>query len=144
VYSVAGVDVTNTRVGYSSQGPGRLSTRKPDISAYTHFRGSDVYPNRVDGGTSAACPVAAGVVAAIRSRYPVGRISPFQLRALISKTAIDLGGLGFDYDHGWGVINAAKVVSALIAALGAVAGQADSPVERVRKPRANGRLARKK
>ena len=40
VLSVAGVDTRKRRVGYSSQGPGRLDADKPDLSAYTHFRGS--------------------------------------------------------------------------------------------------------
>src|SRR5262245_18120957 len=48
VLCVAGVDTTKTRVGYSTIGPGRLTRNKPDISGYTHFRGSGVYP--ADGG----------------------------------------------------------------------------------------------
>ena len=36
---VAGVDVNNNRVGYSTTGPGRLTQSKPDLSGYTHFRG---------------------------------------------------------------------------------------------------------
>lgn len=103
VLSIAGVDVKKKRVGYSSQGPGRLSYDKPDLSAYTHFRGSGVYP--ADGGTSAACPVAAGVVAAVRTKYPAAKLAPSQLRALIFKTAEDLSGKGFDHDTGWGVID---------------------------------------
>jgi len=68
VTSVAGVDTTKARVGYSAIGPGRLENRKPDISGYTHFSGSGVYS--ADGGTSAACPVVSGVVAAVRTRRP--------------------------------------------------------------------------
>jgi subtilisin family serine protease len=111
VLSVAGIDVRKQRVGYSSQGPGRLSARKPDISAYTHFAGSGVY--KADGGTSAACPVAAGVVAAIRAKYSASVVSPAQLRSLLYKTAEDLGGMGFDYDHGWGALDAKALTAAL-------------------------------
>jgi subtilisin family serine protease len=111
VLSVAGVDVKKGRVGYSSQGPGRLAARKPDISAYTHFVGSGVYPE--DGGTSAACPVAAGVVAAIRSKHRATRLSPLQLRALIYKTAEDRGKNGYDYDYGFGIINPTDLLKAL-------------------------------
>jgi subtilisin family serine protease len=114
VLSVAGVDTRKRRVGYSSQGPGRLDPDKPDLSAYTHFRGSGVFP--ADGGTSAACPVAAGVVAAVREKFPASVLSPAELRALLFKTAQDLGGTGFDHDFGWGVIDA----TALVAALGGV------------------------
>ena len=103
VLSIAGVDVNKSRVGYSSQGPGRLNAEKPDIASYTHFAGSGVYP--ADGGTSAACPVAAGVVAAIRSKYPTSKLSPLQLRSLLFKSAEDKSGTGFDYDYGWGIID---------------------------------------
>ncbi|HYJ71836.1 MAG TPA: S8 family serine peptidase, partial [Actinomycetota bacterium] len=111
VLSVAGVDTRKRRVGYSSQGPGRLNPDKPDLSAYTHFRGSGVYP--ADGGTSAACPVAAGVVAAVREKYPSSVLSPAELRALLFKTAEDLGGTGFDHDFGWGVIDGTALAATL-------------------------------
>jgi hypothetical protein len=111
VISVAGIDVQNQRVGYSSQGPGRLSAAKPDLSAYTHFQGSLVYPE--DGGTSAACPVAAGVIAAIRTTHSGGQLSPLQLRSLLYKTAKPLGNLGFNYDYGWGAIDPKSLLAAL-------------------------------
>jgi subtilisin family serine protease len=111
VLSIAGIDVHKKRVGYSSQGPGRLSARKPDLSAYTHFKGSGVYA--ADGGTSAACPVAAGVVAAIRTKYPTSKLSPARLRTLLFKTAEDLGSAGFDEDHGWGAIDPAALIARL-------------------------------
>jgi subtilase family serine protease len=88
-----------------------LSGRKPDLAAYTHFKGSMVYPE--DGGTSAACPVTAGVVAAIRTRFRAAQLSPFKLRSLLRKTAEDLGNLGFDYDYGWGAINPSALIKAL-------------------------------
>lgn len=114
VLSVAGIDVSNERVGYSSQGPGRLSADKPDICAYTHFKGSEAFgPGTPDSGTSGACPVAAGVVAAIRSKHTQRALPPAQLRALIAKTAVDLGGQGFDHDHGWGAISPPGLVAAL-------------------------------
>lgn len=110
---VAGIDAHNARVGYSSQGLGRLSADKPDISCYTHFRGSEVFSSQPDSGTSAACPVAAGVVAAIRMRVPPTTVTPAQLRALIQRTATDLSTVGFDHDYGWGAL----APSALLAAL---------------------------
>src|SRR5207249_3761764 len=99
VLSVAGVDVRKRRLGYSSQGPGRLSAHKPDVASFTHFSGSGVYP--ADGGTSAACPVLAGVVAAVRTKYSATRLSPAALRSLSCKTADDLGRAGYDSDRGW-------------------------------------------
>lgn len=107
VTCVAGVDTTKKRVGYSAIGPGRLTANKPDISGYTHFRGSGVYA--ADGGTSAACPVVTGVVAAIRSRKPYNpgdsSTSPSAIRSLITTTAQDLGTTGYDFEHGFGVVD---------------------------------------
>ncbi len=111
VLSVAGVSVNDVRLGYSTQGPGRLDENKPDISAYTHFDGSGVY--RADGGTSAACPVAAGIVAAIRSAYPASELTPAQLRNLLRRSANDLGLQGFDFDHGYGVVDVEALLNSL-------------------------------
>jgi subtilisin family serine protease len=111
VISVAGVDINKARVGYSSQGPGRLDRNKPNIAAYTHFQGSGVYP--ADSGTSAACPVAAGVVAAVRSKHSATALSPHKLRSLLYKSADDEGRRGFDWDYGWGVIDPGHLLKSL-------------------------------
>jgi subtilisin family serine protease len=89
VLCVAGVDTTKARVGYSSIGPGRLAQNKPDVCGYTHFEGSRLYA--ADEGTSAACPVVAGVVAAVRSKRPYNptlpATAPAAIRTLITSTA---------------------------------------------------------
>ncbi|GIH96208.1 S8 family serine peptidase [Planobispora siamensis] len=114
VLSVGGVDVRNERVGYSSQGPGRLSQRKPDLCAYTHFSGSKAFGDDApDSGTSAACPVAAGVVAAVRTRWPATRLTPGQLRVLLRRTAEDRSTVGFDYDYGYGIVATKGIRDAL-------------------------------
>jgi subtilisin family serine protease len=113
VLSVAGIDTKRKRVGYSSQGPGRLNASKPDLAVYTHFKGSGVYAPDPDGGTSAACPVLAGVVAAVRTKYRPSRLSPASLRSLLFKTADDLGKVGFDYNHGWGTVHTGRLLAAL-------------------------------
>jgi len=111
VLCVGGVDVTGNLVGYSSTGPGRLADRKPDVTGFTHFAGSGVWP--ADSGTSAACPVVAGVVAATRSRLRTvrgsGPASPSGVRDLIRKSALERGNTGFDYAYGWGIINGARL-----------------------------------
>jgi subtilisin family serine protease len=95
VLSVAGVDLNKNRVGYSTRGPGHLTHQKPDIASFTHFKGSGVYP--VDGGTSAATPVAAGVVAAVRSRFTVGpRAKPSNLSKSVTRLSQDKGTIGLD------------------------------------------------
>ncbi|MDH4345870.1 MAG: S8 family peptidase [Thermoleophilia bacterium] len=115
VTCVAGVDTTKVRAGYSAIGPGRLSRRKPDISGYTHFRGSGVYP--ADGGTSAATPVVSGVVAAVRSGRPYdptdSTTSPAAIRNLLTSTAEDLGPTGYDFRHGYGVVSGCALASKL-------------------------------
>ncbi|QIS15396.1 S8 family peptidase [Nocardia arthritidis] len=114
VLSIGGVDTSNTRVGYSSQGPGRLTDKKPDICAYTHFLGSTAFgAGTPDSGTSAATPVAAGLIAAIRTRYPATALTPAQLRDLVRRTAIKHRKSGFDYDYGYGVADAAALLAAL-------------------------------
>jgi subtilisin family serine protease len=113
VLSVAGVDVTKLVAGYSTAGPGRLSRFKPDIASYTHFRGSGVYA--ADGGTSAATPVAAGVVAAFRTRFGFNagdaRTRPASIRNIVRRTAEDRGAIGFDFDYGWGIISGQRLAA---------------------------------
>ena len=111
VLCIAGVSIDRERLGYSTQGPGRLDQNKPDLCAYTHFEGSGVYT--ADSGTSAACPVAAGLVAAVRSLYPSAKLTPAQLRNLLRRAARDLGGIGFDFDHGYGLINTSALLDLL-------------------------------
>src|SRR5438067_10215656 len=111
VLSIGGVDVAGERVGYSSQGPGRLASQKPDVCAYTHFAGSGVKP--ADTGTSAACPVAAGLVAAVRTKHSRQALPPQNLRSLVQRTAHDSGGVGFDFDYGWGVVDTDTLLAAL-------------------------------
>lgn len=107
VTCVAGVDVTKVRAGYSAIGPGRLSVRKPDLSGFTHFRGSGVYA--ADGGTSAATPVVSGLMAALRTGRPYdpsdSSTSPTAMRGLLTSTAEDLGSAGYDFEHGYGVVD---------------------------------------
>ena len=111
VITVAAVTVTDRRLGYSSQGRGALYARKPDLAGFSHFVGSGIYP--ADGGTSAASPVAAGVAAALRQLFPTDRLAPAQLKGLLQRTARDVQGDGWDYDLGYGVIDAAAAVKAM-------------------------------
>ncbi|HEX2476846.1 MAG TPA: S8 family serine peptidase [Lacipirellulaceae bacterium] len=122
VLSVAGVKIDKQRIGYSTKGPGRLEKKKPDIASYTHFAGSGVYT--ADGGTSAATPVAAGVVAAVRRLYPGSVLAPGMLRDLIRQTAEPRGGSGFNNEYGHGIINVPKLLTALEDELGPVTGVA--------------------
>jgi hypothetical protein len=53
------------------------------------------------------------VVAAVWERYPSSVLSPAELRALLFKTAEDLGGTGFDHDFGWGVVDGTALAAVL-------------------------------
>ncbi len=110
VTTVAAVTVTDRRLGYSSQGPGGLANRKPDLAGFSHFKGSMVYP--ADSGTSAACPVAAGAAAALRQKLAPAKFAPAQLKGLLQRTCRDLEAVGWDYNVGYGAIDAAAAVKA--------------------------------
>jgi len=114
VITVAAVTVDQRRLGYSSQGPGGLFARKPDLAGYSHFLGSKVEgADEPDSGTSTASPVVAGVVAALRQRLDPGNVSPASLKSLLQRSAKDLGGKGWDRDLGYGVIDAAAALKSL-------------------------------
>lgn len=104
VITVAAITTDHRRLGYSSQGPGGLDELKPDVSAYSHFKGSGVY--LADSGTSAASPVAAGVIAALREKFSNSAVPPATLKAIIQRTADNISGKGWDHDLGYGIINA--------------------------------------
>lgn len=113
VITVAAVNSRHERIGYSAQGPGRFEPAKPDIAAYSHFFGN-FGPGRpgglsqpFDNGTSASCPVAAGVGALLLSAFQGRGVTPEQLKAVLQTTATEVGPAGFDRDFGHGVINAA-------------------------------------
>lgn len=131
VLSVAGVKIDKQRIGYSTKGPGRLEQQKPDIASYTHFAGSGVYS--ADGGTSAATPVAAGVVAAIRRLYPASVLTPARFRELIRETA-EPQGKGFNYEYGHGIMNVPQLLTALEEEFGPVTRVAARNSVPVKKP----------
>lgn len=124
VTCVAGCDIQSNRVGYSTIGPGRLNRMKPDVTGFTHFKGSDVYP--VDGGTSAATPVVAGLVAAIRSKRGMNPQNPATLpnalRNVLRRTATDRGSLGFDFEYGYGVVHGRNFAQAFAPTAGVTHG----------------------
>ncbi len=111
--TVAGCDIHGVRAGFSSQGPAipGMAPQKPDLTAYTHFLGSALTPDsKPDTGTSAACPVAAGCVAAIRSSPKASpeALPPAKLFDILRDTAAQPPGRsasGWDGDFGSGIIS---------------------------------------
>jgi subtilisin family serine protease len=95
-------------LGYSSQGPGQpnLATAKPDLCVPSQFReASDAYT--VNTGTSAAAALAAGVIAALRSKWSPYQVSPRDLRGVLNRTARPVAAGSADR-LGSGVLNAAE------------------------------------
>ncbi len=111
VMSVAAVTIHDDRLCYSSQGPGSLNPEAPDISGFSHFAGSGVFPQ--DSGTSAACPVVAGVLAALRSTTSGPSLSPADLKSLVTQNARSVHGTGWSPDFGWGIVDADAAFNAM-------------------------------
>lgn len=106
-------------MGYSSQGPGlgaaEGSRTKPDLCAPSGFREDDDAAT-INTGTSTACGLAAGVIAALRREFP--KPTPDEMRAALVDTArSDTGGWSPRLGHG--ILDAAAARKALQARFGA-------------------------
>jgi hypothetical protein len=107
VMTVGAVNLSEQLVGYSSQGEAALNPEKPDFCALTHFEG--YFPNvnnsrTSDGGTSAATPIAAGVVALFKQSKPT--LTQDQIKNALKNTAKNIGPSGWDIHSGSGIIQA--------------------------------------
>ena len=114
VLTIAGCDINDKRVDYSSQGPSiaGMPQHKPDVTMYTHFVGSETFGNDTpDGGTSAACALASGCVAALRSKIAPSALAPAALFERLRNTARPVGtrpGV-WNGDFGYGIMNPAAL-----------------------------------
>lgn len=118
VLTVGGCDTDDRIVGYSSRGPSiaHMYQNKPDLVAYTHFLGSKTVRTFVpDTGVSAACPVAAGCVAALRSKVKPTSTKPSVLFTTLRNTARRPAGgaAGWKPDFGYGIIDPVAAARAL-------------------------------
>ncbi len=126
VLTVGGVRTDGIWVGYSSQGPGRFEQYpeprlKPDVAAPAQFRVLES-PSLIAGGSSSACGVAAGVVAALRTRWNSTAVAPRALFDRLRDTAWQLDGSTAWSDRtGHGIIDCGAVVKALATAPAAAA-----------------------
>jgi hypothetical protein len=114
VLSVGAVRADGLALGYSSQGLGRIawpgadSAQKPDICAPSQYR-LETDPARISSGTSAACGIAAGVAAALRTQSIGTSTSPANLIAVLRSSA----GGAYDPQFGCGMLNADAAKAAL-------------------------------
>ena len=108
-----------TLVVSSSRGPAYDGRLKPDISANGQDQLSTDENNtyQVFGGTSAASPSIAGVVAQLHQAYRDlnnGETAEAALlKTVMLNTANDLGNAGPDFKYGWGHVNAYRSALAL-------------------------------
>ncbi|MCJ2129289.1 S8 family serine peptidase [Methylobacterium sp. E-045] len=114
VMTIAGCDIHDVRAGYSSQGPGiaGMVHDKPDVTAYTHFLGSEAFgTGSPDSGTSAASAVAAGCVAAMRTRLNSFAEPPPGLMSAFKAKANGVPVPGWNADYGCGIIRPLAVAA---------------------------------
>ncbi|MBV1797142.1 S8 family serine peptidase [Siccirubricoccus sp. G192] len=130
VLTVGAVRVDGTWLGYSSQGPGprpeppeqagyaspsqdhppqgpeaaRLAHDKPDLCAPSQFA-DDEDAAGANTGTSAACGIAAGAVAALRSGWSPCDLPPAMLRECLRRQARRPAGAAWNNRLGWGILD---------------------------------------
>ncbi|BAY84111.1 trypsin [Calothrix parasitica NIES-267] len=108
VMTVGAVNKEEQFIGYSSQGPASLDPKKPDFCSVSHFKGYFAS----DNGTSAACPIAAGVVALLKQAK--SDLNQQEAKDLLKNTAKNIGEPGFDHHSGAGIIQAKAAFDQLL------------------------------
>ncbi|MEM7101485.1 MAG: S8 family serine peptidase [Bacteroidota bacterium] len=116
---VGNVDNADNLVPTSSRGPTTDGRLKPDIVAMGDGQFSPIAGNDYGlfGGTSAAAPAVAGVIAQLYQAVFENQNIPFTnaglVRACLLNSADDLGTPGPDYRYGFGRVNARKALNAI-------------------------------
>ncbi|MGB3758870.1 MAG: S8 family serine peptidase [Rivularia sp. (in: cyanobacteria)] len=108
VMTVGAVNKEEQFIGYSSQGPASLDDQKPDFCSVSHFKGYFAS----DNGTSAACPIAACVVALLKQAK--SDLNQQEAKDLLKNTAKNIGEPGFDHHSGAGIIQAKAAFDQLL------------------------------
>jgi len=107
VICVGAVNINDEWIGYSSQGPSTLAEEKPDVCGFSHFKGHF----SSDSGTSAACPVVAGVVALLLSAGGVQDQS--RIRQTLKDSSRQRGSNVWNDRFGYGIVDAEAAWRAL-------------------------------
>lgn len=107
VITVGAVNKNEEFIGYSSRGPAALDNDKPDFCSLSHFTGYFTS----DSGTSAATPIAAGLVALLKQKK--NSLNQNDAKNALKSTAKDIGSPGFDRDSGSGVIQGKKAFDSI-------------------------------
>jgi hypothetical protein len=107
---VSAVDDTDTITSWSSYG-GFVAISAPGLNIWTTTRGGGY---GAWWGTSLASPVVAGTVAMLMSARPA--LPNTTIESLLYGTSVDLGAAGRDPKYGYGRVNAAAAMQAVLAA----------------------------
>lgn len=118
VITAGAVRVDTIWPGYSSEGPGptpNLYEQKPDLCTPSQFIGIGGYPPNT--GTSASAAVAAGVVAALRTKanWDQTTVPPFVLKLILNSMTMQPLGPGWNCWLGNGVLDAHAAYKQLLA-----------------------------
>ncbi|BCW95999.1 MAG: S8 family serine peptidase [Fimbriimonadales bacterium] len=105
VITVSATNVDEQRASWSTYG-NAVDLCAPGEQILTTNRGGTYSPAM---GTSYSAPIVAGVAALALSANP--SLSGDQLQRILFQSANDLGAPGWDAEHGWGCVNAARAVA---------------------------------
>ena len=111
VITAGAVRTDETWIGYSSQGPGptALAIQKPDLCAPSQFCETNDAAV-LNSGSSAACAMTAGVLAALRSNLAWDQfaVTPAAMKAALIASARKTMGPGWNERLGNGILDAAQ------------------------------------
>lgn len=123
VMAGAGLTATGERASFSSFGPvswakvpgyGEAEIRKPDVATVaqgvTVVRFDKERPEPGANGNSFSGPQLAGCAALMLEANP--ELTPWQLQAIMNRTAVDIGEPGWDRAFGWGRLDCLEAVRA--------------------------------
>lgn len=96
VITLGAVNPRDEWIGYSSVGPSPFTKEKPDLCSYSHFKGYF----ESDNGTSAACPIASGLLALLKQASPT--MDPVKAQQILIQTARKPKGLRAAHSPKWG------------------------------------------
>jgi hypothetical protein len=112
VLTIGAVRSDTKWIGGSSQGPGTLKDFKPDLCAPSYFI-EDLDPSDLNSGSSAACALAAGIVAGLRTRWHSQQVPPADLFAALRRSALKVNGEEYGERYGSGIVDVAAAVTEL-------------------------------
>ena len=118
VIAVGATNPHDERASFSTAG-GHISVSAPGVDILSTWPTWDTDPTgqpylyfRISG-TSMATPQVAGAAALVKQFFPGA--TPYQVRELLERTAVDIGPAGFDRETGWGRIDLKNLADELAA-----------------------------